>query len=108
MRADLYRSGPCINASRWYDERQRSGLRGQTPTAPDRTLILSCYKGKVYFLLCLSVELTQMLYVPWVGQQHSFFCGKVDASGLAYFCHLEGTLPAGGEFVEPCSVQDPP
>ena len=49
-----------------------------------------------------------MLYVPWVGQRHSIFCGKTNASGPAYFCNLEGPLPAGGEFVEPCSVQDPP
>ena len=108
MRADLYSSGPCVNASRWYDGRQRPGLRGQTPTALDRTLILSYYKGKIDFLLCLSVKLTQMLYVPWVGQRHPFFCGKANVSGLAYFCNLEGTLPAGGEFVEPCSVQNPP
>jgi len=108
MRAGLYRSGPRVNASLWYDECQRPGLRGQTPTALDCTLILSYYKGKVHFLLCLSVKLTQVLYVPQVGQRHSFFCGKADASGLAYFCHLEGTLLAGGEFVEPYSVQDSP
>ena len=87
---------------------QRPGLRGRTPTALDRTLILSYYKGKFHFLFCLSVKLTQMLYVPWVGQRHSIFCGKANASGPAYFCNLEGTLPAGGEFVEPCSVQDLP
>ena len=102
-----------------WDEETRSiyllgsGPPGQdtdrrTPTALDRTLILSYYKGKVHFLLCLSVELTQMLYVPRVGQRHSFFSGKANASGPAYFRHLEGTFPAGGEFVEPCSVQDPP
>src|SRR6185312_8182926 len=33
---------------------------------------------------------------------------KADASGPAHLCDLEGPLPAGGEFVEPCSVQDPP
>ena len=65
-------------------------------------------KEKFISLLCLSVKLTQMLYVPWVGQWHPIFCGKANASGPAYFCNLEGTLPAGGEFVEPCSVQDPP
>ena len=43
----------------------------------------------------------------WVGQRHSIFCGKVNASGPAYLCNLEGPLPAGGEFVEPRSVQDP-
>ena len=47
-----------------------------------------------------------MLYVPWVGQQHSFR-GEADAPGPAYLCNLEGPLPAGGELVEPCSVQDP-
>ena len=73
-----------------------------------RTLTLSYYKGKVISLLCLGVKLTQMLYVPRVAQRHSFFYGKVNASGPAYFRHLEGTLPVGGEFVEPCSVQDPP
>ena len=46
-----------------------------------------------------------MLYVPWVGQRHSIFCGEANASGPAYLCNLEG--PAGGEFVEPFSVQDP-
>ena len=49
-----------------------------------------------------------MLYIPWVGQRHSIFCGKANAPGPAYLCNLEGPLPAGGELVEPCSVQDPP
>ena len=49
-----------------------------------------------------------MLYIPWVGQRHSIFCGKANAPGPAYFCNLEVPLPTGGEFVEPCSVQDPP
>ena len=40
---------------------------GGPPTALDRTLILSYYKGKFISLLCLTVKLTQMLYVPWVG-----------------------------------------
>ena len=48
-----------------------------------------------------------MLYVPWVGQRHSIFCGEANASGPAYLCNLEGPLPAGGKFVEPRSVQDP-
>ena len=82
-RADLYRSGPRVkladgamdargwvyeggplplwarvNACRWCDGCQRPGLQGWTPTALDRTLILSYYEGKIHFLLCLSVELT--------------------------------------------------
>ena len=48
-----------------------------------------------------------MLYVPRVGQRHSVFCGEANASGPAYLCNLERPLPAGGEFVEPRSVQDP-
>ena len=49
-----------------------------------------------------------MLYIPWVGQRHPIFCGKANASGPAYFHNLEETLLAGGEFVEPRSIQDPP
>ena len=91
MRADLYRSGPRVNAGRWSDGCQRPGLRGRTPT-----LWTACYfylitKEKFILLLCLSVKLTQMLYVPRVGKQHPFFCGKANASGPAYFCNLEGT-----------------
>ena len=49
-----------------------------------------------------------MLYVPWVGQRHSIFSGEANASGQAYLCNPEGPLPAGEEFVEPYSVQNPP
>jgi hypothetical protein len=45
-----------------------------------------------------------MLYVPGIGKRHSFSCGKMDTLGSAYFRHLEGSFPAGGEFVEPFSV----
>ena len=48
-----------------------------------------------------------MLYVPWIGERDSFFRCEANASGSAYFYYLEGPFPAGGEFVEPCSVQDP-
>ena len=85
-----------------------AGFTRADPNHSGRTLILSYYKGKIHFPLCLSVKLTQMLYVPWVGQRYSIFCGEANASGPAYLCNLEGPLPAGGEFVEPCSVQDPP
>jgi hypothetical protein len=50
----------------------------------------------------------EMLYVPGIGQRLSFSCCKADTSGSAYFCHLEGSFPAGGEFVEPLSVQYSP
>jgi hypothetical protein len=52
--------------------------------------------------LLLWIELTEMFYVP--GKGHSFSCGKADAPGSAYFRHLEGSFPTGGEFVEPFSV----
>jgi hypothetical protein len=54
--------------------------------------------------LLLWIELTEMLYLLGVGKRHSFSCGKADTPGSAYFRHLEGSFPAGGEFVEPFSV----
>jgi hypothetical protein len=56
----------------------------------------------------LWVELTEMLYVLVIGKRHSFSCGKADTPGPAYFRHLEGSLPTGGEFVEPFLVQYSP
>jgi hypothetical protein len=58
--------------------------------------------------LLLWIELTEMLYVSGVGKRHSFSCGKADTPGSAYFCHLEGSFPTRGEFVEPFSVQYSP
>jgi hypothetical protein len=49
-------------------------------------------------------ELTEMLYVLGIGKRHSFSCGKTDTPESAYFHHLEGSFPTGGEFVEPFSV----
>ena len=100
MRADLYRSGPRVNASRWYDGCQRPGLRAQTPTALDRTLILSYYKGKFHFpsLSKCKIYADALCSMGWAAAP--IFCGKANASEPAYFCNLEGTLPAGGEFVE--------
>jgi hypothetical protein len=46
-----------------------------------------------------------VLYVPGIGKRHSFSCGKADTPRSAYFRHLEGSFPTGGEFVEPLSVQ---
>jgi hypothetical protein len=50
----------------------------------------------------------EMLYVPRIGKRLSFSCGKADTPGSAYFRHLEGSFPAGGEFVELFSVQYSP
>jgi hypothetical protein len=59
-------------------------------------------------VLLLWVELTEMLSIPGIGQRHSFSCGKPDTPGSAYFRNLEGSFLAGGEFVEPFSVQYSP
>jgi hypothetical protein len=58
--------------------------------------------------LFLREKLTEMLYIPGVGERYLVICGKADASGAAYFCHLEGSFLAGGELVEPFSVQNSP
>jgi hypothetical protein len=58
--------------------------------------------------LFLREKLTEMLYIPGVGERYSFICGKANASGAAYFYHLEGSFPAEGELVEPFSVQNSP
>jgi hypothetical protein len=47
----------------------------------------------------------EMLYVPGIGKRYSFCCGKADTPGSAYFRHLKGSFPTGGEFVEPFLVQ---
>jgi hypothetical protein len=68
------------------------------------------YKGRKLNppVLLLWIELTEMLYVPGIGKRHSFSCGKADTLGSAYFRHLEGSFPIGGEFVEPFSVSNSP
>jgi hypothetical protein len=68
------------------------------------------YEGRKLdpLVLLLWEELTEMLYVPGIGKSHSFSCGKADTPGSAYFHHLEGSFPIGGEFVEPFSVQYSP
>jgi hypothetical protein len=49
-----------------------------------------------------------MLHVPGAGKRFSFCCGKTDTPGSAYFPHLEGSFPAGGEFVDPFLVRYSP
>jgi hypothetical protein len=58
--------------------------------------------------LFLWEKLTEMLYIPGVGERYSVIYGEADAPGATYFCHLEGSFPAGGELVEPFSVQNSP
>jgi hypothetical protein len=59
-------------------------------------------------VLLLWIELMEMLYIPGIGKRHSFSCGKADTPESAYLCHLEGSFPTGGEFMEPFSVQYSP
>jgi hypothetical protein len=59
-------------------------------------------------ILLLWEKLTKMLYVPRIGKRYSVSCGEADTSGAAYFCHFEGSFPAGRELMEPFSVQDLP
>jgi hypothetical protein len=68
---------------------------------------LPSYKGRKLYspALLLWEELTEVLYVLGIGQRLSFSYGEEDTPGLAYFCHLEGSFPARGEFMEPFSVQ---
>ena len=68
------------------------------------------YKGRKLnpLVSLLWEELTETLYIPGIGKRHSFSCGEADTPELAYFRHLEGSFPTGGEFVEPFSVQYSP
>jgi hypothetical protein len=83
----------------------RAGLTGLTYTYAQPS-----YKGRKLDLLVLLlwIELTEMLYIPGIGKRYSFCCGKADTPEPAYFRHLEGSFPTGGEFVEPFSVQYSP
>jgi hypothetical protein len=72
--------------------------------------VLPSYKKRKLLppILLLWEELTEVLYVPGIGQRFAFSCGEADTPGSAYFCHLEGSFPAGGEFMEPFLVQYSP
>jgi hypothetical protein len=72
--------------------------------------VLPSYKGRKLHspALLLWEELTEVLYVPGIGKRLYFSCGKADTPGSAYFHHLEGSFPAGGEFMESFSVQYSP
>jgi hypothetical protein len=85
---------------------QQAGLTRADLTGLTYTYAQPSYKGRKLNppVLLLWIELTEMLYVPGIGKRHSFSCGKADTPGLAYFRHLEGSFPTGGEFVEPFSV----
>jgi hypothetical protein len=63
---------------------------------------------KGYPQLGLDLHTVEMLYVPRIGKRYSVSCGEADTSGTAYFCHFEGSFPAGRELMEPFSVQDSP
>ena len=89
---------------------QQTGLTRAGLIGLSYTYALPSYKGRKLNLLVLLlwIELTKMLYIPGIGKRHSFCCGKADTRGSAYFRHLEGSFPTGGEFMEPSSVQYSP
>jgi hypothetical protein len=89
---------------------QQAGLTRADLTGLTYTYAQPSYEGRKLnpLVSLLWEELTEMLYVPGVGKRYSFSCGKADTPGSAYFRHLEGSFPTGGEFVEPFSVQYSP
>jgi hypothetical protein len=89
---------------------QHTGFMRAELTGLAYIYVLPSYKGRKLNspALLLWEELTEVLYVPGIGQWLSFSCGKANTPGSAYFRHLEGSFPAGGEFMEPFSVQYSP
>jgi hypothetical protein len=89
---------------------QQTGLTRAGLTGLMYTYAQPSYKGRKPNppVLLLWIELSEMLYIPGIGKRYSFCCGKADTPGSAYFRHLEGSFPTGGEFVEPFLVQYSP
>jgi hypothetical protein len=89
---------------------QQTGFMRADLTGLVYIYVLPSYKGRKLNspALLLWEELTEVLYVPGIGQRLSFSCGKADTPESAYFHHLEGSFPVGGEFMEPFSVQYSP
>jgi hypothetical protein len=89
---------------------QKTGFIRADLTGLAYIYVLPSYKGRKLHspALLLWEELTEVLYVPRIGQRLSFSCGEADTPGSAYFHHLEGSFPAVGEFMEPFSVQYSP
>jgi hypothetical protein len=89
---------------------QQTGFMRADLTGLAYIYVLPSYKGRKLNspALLLWEELTEVLYVPGIEQRLSFSCGKADTPRSAYFRYLEGSFPAGGEFMEPFSVQYSP
>jgi hypothetical protein len=89
---------------------QQIGFMRADLTGLAHIYVLSSYKGRNLnsLVLLLWEKLTEVLYVPGIGQRLSFSRGKADTPGSTHFRHLEGSFLARGEFVEPFSVQYSP
>jgi hypothetical protein len=89
---------------------QQAGLTRADLTGLTYTYAQPSYEGRKLnpLVSLLWEELTEVLYVLGIGKRHSFSCSKVYTPGSAYFHHLEGSFPTGGEFVEPFLVQYSP
>jgi hypothetical protein len=85
---------------------QPSGLMRADLTGLACTYAQPCYKKGEKLDpsdLLLWIELTEMPHAPGVGRRYSS-CSKVVSPGSAYFRHLEGSFPAGGEIADPFLV----
>jgi hypothetical protein len=89
---------------------QQFGFMREDLTELAYIYVLPSYKGRKLNspVLLLWKKLMEVLYVPGIGQRLSFSYGKADTPRSAHFRHLEGSFPAGGEFMEPFSVQYSP
>jgi hypothetical protein len=102
--------GSSLHNLMFMSVNQQTGFMGVDLTRLAYICVLPSYKGRKLNspALLLWEELTEVLYVPGIGQRLSFSCGEADTPGSAYFHHLEGSFPATGEFMEPFSVQYSP
>jgi hypothetical protein len=82
---------------------QQTGFMRANLTRLAYIYVLPSYKGRKLnsTALFLWKELTEVLYVPGIGQRLSFSCGEADTPGSAYFRHLEGSFPAGESLWSP-------
>ena len=88
-RGRVYEGGPLLlwaarYASRWCDGCQRPGLRGRTPTALGRTLILFYYKGKMHFpvLPKCKTYANALCSMGWAAAPHLLWQGERIRAGI--------------------------
>jgi hypothetical protein len=60
---------------------------------------MTIYTGKNGLTAALRIKLMEVLYIPWIWQRCSILRSQADTSRPTNLCHLERTLPVGGELV---------